>query len=178
MPHLWPTCSSGISPIRLQPDTSPQTLRIPDRSGHPVLRDTPSNWLQVRLGCFRLSPACPFRLLHTLLLSRPARHYPRFWIQRPSSERRGDFNPHDSCAAQRTLQAAPSLRCASVLSPSRLEPLAACPFTPPTKSGGVTQRRFSRSVRQPDRASRCLHAGCRSVSIRTSDPEGRVTPRF
>src|SRR5258708_15833412 len=29
--------------------------------------------------------------------------YPRFWIQRPSSERRGDFNPHDSCAAQRTL---------------------------------------------------------------------------
>src|SRR5664279_2785683 len=33
------------------------------------------------------------------------------------------------------LQAAPSLRCASVLSPSRLEPLAACPFTPPTKSG-------------------------------------------
>jgi len=102
LPHLWPTCSSGISPIRLQPDTSPQTLRIPDRSGHPVLRDTPSNWLQVRLGCFRLSPACPFRLLHTLLLSRPARHYPRFWIQRPSSERRGDFNPHDSCAAQRT----------------------------------------------------------------------------
>ena len=59
-------------------------------------------WLQVRLGCNRLSPLCPFRLLHTLLLSRPARHYPRFWIQRPSSERRGDFNPHDSCAAQRT----------------------------------------------------------------------------
>src|ERR1700676_155385 len=62
-----------------------------------------SNWLQVRLGCIRLSPSCPFRLLHTLLLSRPARHYPRFRIQRPSSERRGDFNPHDSCAAQRTL---------------------------------------------------------------------------
>src|SRR5215813_12124175 len=28
--------------------------------------------------------------------------------------------------------------------------------------------RFSRSVRQPDRASRCLHAGCHSVGIRTS----------
>jgi len=95
-------------PHWLQPDTSPQTLRIPDRSGHPVLRDTLSNWLQVRLGCFRLSPACPFRLLHTLLLSRPARHYPRFWIQRPSSERRGDFNPHDSCAAQRTLWRGPT----------------------------------------------------------------------
>jgi hypothetical protein len=62
-----------------------------------------SNWLQVRLGCIRLSPSCPFRLLHTFLLSRPARRYPRFRIQRPSSERRGDFNPHDSCAAQRTL---------------------------------------------------------------------------
>src|SRR5437764_3936730 len=33
----------------------------------------------------------------------PARHYPRLWIQRPSSERRRDFNPPDSCAAQRTL---------------------------------------------------------------------------
>ena len=104
----------GSPPIRLQPDTSPQTLRIPDRSGHPVLRDTPSNWLQVRLGCFRLSPACPFRLLHTLLLSRPARHYPRLWIQRPSSERRGDFNPHDSCAAQRTLLRSPTPACASL----------------------------------------------------------------
>ncbi len=74
--HLWPTCSSGVSPNRLQPDTSPQTLRIPDRSGHPVLRRESR---------------------------RPARHYPRLWIQRPSSERRRDFNPPDSCAAQRTL---------------------------------------------------------------------------
>src|SRR5215471_11326751 len=35
--------------------------------------------------------------------SRPARHYPRLRIQRPSFERRGDFNPNDSRAAQRTL---------------------------------------------------------------------------
>jgi hypothetical protein len=34
---------------------------------------------------------------------RPARHYPRLWIQRPSSGRRRDFNPPDSRAAQRTL---------------------------------------------------------------------------
>src|SRR5271165_2167684 len=52
-------------PHRLQPDTSPHALRIPDRSGHPALRDIPSNWLQVRLGRVRLSPSCPFRLLHT-----------------------------------------------------------------------------------------------------------------
>ena len=27
-----------VSPIRLQPDTSPQTLRNPDHSGHPVFQ--------------------------------------------------------------------------------------------------------------------------------------------
>ena len=90
-------------PHRLQPDTSPHALRIPDRSGHPALRDIPSRWLKVRLGRVRLSPSCPFRLLHTRLLSRPARHYPRFRIRPSSSERRGDFNPHDSRAAQRTI---------------------------------------------------------------------------
>src|SRR5271166_5925837 len=122
-------------PHRLQPDTSPHALRIPDRSGHPALRDIPSNWLKVCLGCVRLSPLCPFRLLHTRLLSRPARRYPRFRI-RPSSpetdlstgpqhhspfhpsrcaqtnenssERRGDFNPHDSRAAQRTVRPCPT----------------------------------------------------------------------
>src|ERR1039457_1545824 len=71
-------------------------------SGVPQVR-----WLQVRLGCVRLSPSCPFRLLHTCLLSRPARNYPRLRIQRSSSERRGDFNPHDSRAAQRTLRTSP-----------------------------------------------------------------------
>jgi hypothetical protein len=102
LPHLWPTCSSSGSPPLITAryfSSNPSdsgSLRTPCPPGY-------AEWLQVRLGCFRLSPACPFRLLHTLLLSRPARHYPRFWIQRPSSERRGDFNPHDSCAAQRTL---------------------------------------------------------------------------
>jgi len=38
-------------------------------------------------------------------VSRPARHYPRFWIWRPSSERQRDFNPPDLGAAQRTLSA-------------------------------------------------------------------------
>src|SRR5271166_6070376 len=95
-------------PHRLQPDTSPHALRIPDRSGHPALRDIPSSWLQVRLGRVRLSPSCPFKLLHTRLLSRPARHYPRFRIRRSSSERRGDFNPPDSRAAQRTVWSGPT----------------------------------------------------------------------
>src|SRR5215471_4435261 len=33
---------------------------------------------------------------------RPARRYPRFWIQCSSSEHRRDFNPPEQCAAQRT----------------------------------------------------------------------------
>ena len=75
----------------------------------PASRRTPcppkllARWLQVRLGRLRLSPSCPFRLLHTFHSLRPARHYPRFWIQRSSSERRRDLNPPDLGAAQRTL---------------------------------------------------------------------------
>jgi len=61
--------------------------------------------LQVRLGCVRLSPSCPFRLLHTFHFPRPATYYRRFWIQRPSSERRRDLNPPDQCAAQRKVNA-------------------------------------------------------------------------
>jgi hypothetical protein len=57
-----------------------------------------------RLGRLRLSPSCPFRLLHTFLSFRPARHYPRLWIRRSSYERRRDFNPPDLGAAQRTLR--------------------------------------------------------------------------
>jgi hypothetical protein len=60
-------------------------------------------WLQVRLGCIPLSLLCPFRLLHTCLPSQPARRYPRLWIQCSSFEHRRDFNPPESCAAQRTI---------------------------------------------------------------------------
>jgi hypothetical protein len=55
------------------------------------------------LICFQLSLSCPFRLLHTFPSLRPARHYPRFWIRRSSSERRRDLNPHEQRAAQHTL---------------------------------------------------------------------------
>ena len=98
------------SPHRLRPGTSPHALRIPPRGGHPALRSSCERWLQVRLGCLRLSPSCPFRLLHTFLSLRPARHYPRLWIRRSSSERRRDFNPPDQGAAQRTLWRGPTSR--------------------------------------------------------------------
>ena len=57
-------------PHRLRPGTSPHALRIPPHDGHPALQSTARRrWLQVRLGCIRLSPSCPFRPLHTCLLS-------------------------------------------------------------------------------------------------------------
>ena len=108
MPHLWPTGSSLGSP----PSTTaryfsaypsdPASRRAPCPPKHP------ERWLQVRLGCVQLSPACPFRRLHTFRSLRPARHYPRFWIRRPSSERRRDLNPPDLGAAQRTLRSRPT----------------------------------------------------------------------
>ena len=107
LPHLWPTCSSSGLPPSI---TARYFSSCPSDSGSlrtPCPPGYASNRLQVRLGCIRLSPSCPFRFLHTALLSRPARHYPRFWIQRSSSERRGDFNPHASRAAQRTLRPCP-----------------------------------------------------------------------
>ena len=58
------------------------------------------------------------------------------------------------------LRGSPPLSGASVLSASRLEPLAPFPLASPV--------RFSRSIPKPGRASRRLHAGCRSVGIRTS----------
>src|SRR2546425_12039241 len=55
------------------------------------------------------------------------------------------------------LRGSPPLSGASALSASRLEPLEPFPLPSPA--------RFSRSIQEPGRASRCLHAGCRSVGI-------------
>src|SRR5215469_17135318 len=88
---------------RLRPDTSPHALRIPSRDGHPALRSTAGGGFRSALACFRLSLSCPFRLRYTFHLLRPARHYPRVWIWRPSFERRRDSNPPEQRAAQRTL---------------------------------------------------------------------------
>src|SRR6516165_1454356 len=56
--------------------------------------------LLLSLFGFRIAPDT---LSSTGLRRRPARHYPCLWIQRPSSERWGDFNPPDSRATQHTL---------------------------------------------------------------------------
>jgi hypothetical protein len=82
--HLWPTGSSSGQPPSI---TARYFSAYPSDS---ISRWTPCppeccyrERLQVHLGCIKLSPSCPFRLLHTFSLLRPARHYSRFWIQRP-----------------------------------------------------------------------------------------------
>ena len=77
--------------------------------GRPVHQGSPpfdySPILLLKPFGFRITPDT----LSSIGLRRwPARHYPRLWIQRPSSERWRDFNPPDSCAAQRTLWAGPT----------------------------------------------------------------------
>src|SRR6516165_5115838 len=74
------------------------------------------------------------------------------------------------------LWAAPPLRPASVLSPSRLEPLAACPFTSSTRRSTGSHVPYEslvelRAAYMPDAA--------RTVSgIPRAHPGGRVIPRF
>jgi hypothetical protein len=122
------------SPHRLRPGTSPHTLRIPPHDGTPCPPENCGEWLQVHLGCIKLSHSCPFRLLHTFSPLRPARHYPRFWIQRPSSGRRRDFNPPEQCAAQRTLWPLLTSRC---------QPRGRRPFRRNARSPQVRTRSFT-----------------------------------
>src|ERR1051325_9108095 len=46
-------------------------------------------WLQVRLGCILLSPACPFRLLHTCLSPGPRGITPALGYGAPHPSARG-----------------------------------------------------------------------------------------
>ncbi len=102
MPHLWPTGSSWVSP-------SIAARYFSSGPSDSISRWTPcppkhsEQWLQLRLGCIRLSPSCPFRRVHTFCSPRPARNYPRFWIWHPSFGRQRDLNPPDQRAARRAL---------------------------------------------------------------------------
>src|SRR5712672_480933 len=85
-------------------------------------------------------------------------------IYRPRSQQGGKGIAFHSLwvgkAGGELLRSSPPLAGASVLSASRFEPLVPFPLASPA--------RFSRSIQEPGRASRRLHAGCRSGSIRTS----------
>ena len=85
------------------------------------------------------------------------------------------LQPHYRTFVATTRQSAPLRRIRYVLSASRWEPLAPFPL--------ASSARFSRSVPEPDRASRCLYAGCRSVGIRApeediSDVEDQIVGKY
>jgi hypothetical protein len=117
----------GAAPI----DYSPVLLLMP--FGFRLAADTLPSGVLMRGGyrfaliCFRLSPLCPVRRLHTFHLLRPARNYPRFWIRRSSFEHQRDLNPPDQCAAQRTIWVSTTAPDPSVTPPvdpwSRVPPL-------------------------------------------------------
>src|SRR5271166_3728056 len=117
--------------------TSPHALRIPDRSGHPAIRYS-SNRLQVRLGCVRLSPSCPFRLLHTALLPGQRGITPAFGYGAPHPSAEGTSTP--------LTHALPSAH----YDPVRLPP------------GPPSQRTLSRSALSPRRISPFARPACRS----------------
>ena len=79
---------------------------------------------------FRLRARLGFSIPASSL--RPARHYPRLWIWRPSPGRQWDFNPPDLGAAQHTLR--PRLTSHAV-SPRR-------PFSHKVRSPQVRTRSF------------------------------------
>jgi hypothetical protein len=107
LPHLWPTGSSWVSP-------SIAARYFSSGPSDSISRWTPcppkhsEQWLQLRLGCIRLSPSCPFRRVHTFCSPRPARNYPRFWIWHPSFGHQRDLNPPDQRAARRALHNRPT----------------------------------------------------------------------
>jgi hypothetical protein len=77
-PPLADRFIAGVAPI----DYGPDLLRKP--FGFHLTMDTlpsavhPNGGCRSVLLCCRLSPLCPFRLLHTFrFILRPARHYPR-----------------------------------------------------------------------------------------------------
>jgi hypothetical protein len=81
------------------------------------------------------------------------------------------------------LRAAPSLPCVSVLSPSRLAPLVACPFTPPIegeRSDAVQVLTFQTKDWSSFAPPTCRMPLGPSQDIPQADPggRGRVIPRF
>src|SRR6266851_5232014 len=74
---------------------------------------------------------------------------------------------HGHYPASSLLRSSPPLSGASVLSASRLEPLAPFPLASPC--------RFSRSIQEPGRGSRRLHAGCRLGRLRHPPSLSRKT---
>src|SRR2546423_13087212 len=104
-------------------------------------------------------PDFPFRNLERLCLVHGLLPFPVGQWPRPNNAA-PSLQPHYRTFLATTGCSAPALR----IGPLALAVGAACGFS--LHAFGVTEHRFSRSVRKPGRASRRLHAGCRSDSLR------------
>ena len=105
MPHLRPTGSSSGQP----PSTTARYFSsCPSDSTSRWTPCPPERYKKVApepalaVSGFRLRARLGFVI--PAFSPRPARHYPRFRIWHPSSERQRDFNPPEQRAAQRTLR--------------------------------------------------------------------------
>ena len=93
----------GVAPL----DYGPVLLLMPFRFR--LTADTLPSGVPQEAGSRSALAVSDFRLRARLgftipsFFPRPARHYPRFRIWRPSSKRQRDFNPPDLGAAQHTL---------------------------------------------------------------------------
>ena len=161
------------SPHRLRPGTSPHALRIPPRDGHPALRRTAGGGFRSALACIRLSPSCPFRLLHTFPFSGPRGITPAFGYGAPHPSARGTSTLlSNALLSAHYGQSAPELRIrtlALVVLPLVASPLASESQVPTFRLTASWQ------------AQATSHAGCRSARKQVSselDPAVTITPRF
>jgi hypothetical protein len=163
------------SPLEYRPAAPAEESSSLTTAGSRACRGCPQGWPRTPQSTVRLRQPPPWLAFTRLKASQTSRlgilngfasstGSSRFQLARGQGRTTQPLRSSPITGPSSLLRAAPPLRPASVLSPSRLEPLAACPFT----SSDVTQHRFSRSVRKPGRASRRLYAGCRSSSIRAS----------
>ena len=136
LPHPRPTSSSSGWRPSITARYFSSCLSDSASRRRPCPPGTAERWLQVRLGCVRLSSSCPFRLLHTFPSPRPARSYPRPWIRRSSFERRRDLNPPESRAAQRTV--------GLIDPPAPISPFQMPPAAPARKSAPNATHNWSR----------------------------------
>src|SRR6185312_9296257 len=104
-------------------------------------------------------PDFPFRNLERLCLVHGLLPFPVGQWSRPNNAA-PSLQPHYRTFHATTGCSAPALRVGTLA----LAVGAACGFS--LHAIGVTEHRFSRSIRKPGRASRRLHAGCRSGSLR------------
>ncbi len=173
-PSERPTIASPHSPLEYRPAALAEESSSLTTAGSRACRGCPKGWPRTPQSTVR--PRQPLRgwpsprlkasqasrlgilngfcLVHGLLPF-PVGQWPRLNNAAPSAP-----GPHYKTFLTTTGCSVPALRVGTLA----LAVGAACGLS--LHAIGVTKRRFSRSIRKPGRASRRLHAGCRSGGLR------------